>query len=337
MSGIVKNSFAGWGGTIGGANDDTHTRGANADLQVFKTTGSIRTWYKPAGVTMVYIEAIGAGGGGAGGRPGTAGVGGSGGGGGALARQLFPAESLPDTLEVRVAAIGSSGAAGSNGGTGDESYVRGDIYGQTNKVFLYAYGGGGGGRATGDNGAGGGGGGTAQQGGTANVNSAADGGNPTIGGVDYASDNNTLGGRGAKGGPSDTGTPPGCAEYGGGGGAGVHINDMQGGGSSIYGAGGGGGGFTGGGGSGHGGVWGSYSAGGGAEGPEDTQHLDNGVARGYGCGDGGPGQSSNAGVGSYSGAAGVPGGGGGGGSYYNLSYNGAARPGGRGEVRIFSW
>ena len=62
MSGIADGLVFG-GGRTSGANDDTHTKGS-VDYQRFMTTGSDRFWYKPAGVTQVYIEVIGGGGGG---------------------------------------------------------------------------------------------------------------------------------------------------------------------------------------------------------------------------------------------------------------------------------
>ena len=67
MSGIVKDYNELIGGFEGtGGNADTHTKGSGADVQIFTTTGSDRTWVKPAGITTVYVEVIGAGGGGGG-------------------------------------------------------------------------------------------------------------------------------------------------------------------------------------------------------------------------------------------------------------------------------
>ena len=62
MSGIA-DGIVGIGVRTSGANDDTHTKGS-VDYQRFMQTGSDRTWYKPAGVTQVYMEVIGGGGGG---------------------------------------------------------------------------------------------------------------------------------------------------------------------------------------------------------------------------------------------------------------------------------
>ena len=108
MSGIVKNYESLIGGASGG-NADTHTKGSGADIQIFTTTGSNRTWVKPSWVTMVYMEVIGAGGSGATGGSVSNGNGGGGGGGGAFTRQLFPAESVPATLTVVVGAGGTGG------------------------------------------------------------------------------------------------------------------------------------------------------------------------------------------------------------------------------------
>jgi hypothetical protein len=57
MSGIVKyynELIGGFEGT--GGNADTHTKGSGADVQIFTTTGSDRTWVKPAWATTVYME-----------------------------------------------------------------------------------------------------------------------------------------------------------------------------------------------------------------------------------------------------------------------------------------
>ena len=77
MSGIVKNNEALIGGVASTA--DTHTITDTADIQIFTTTGSNRTWAKPSWATTVYIECIGSGGGGGGGRHGDDAGGGGGG------------------------------------------------------------------------------------------------------------------------------------------------------------------------------------------------------------------------------------------------------------------
>lgn len=61
MSGIVKNNLELIGGVASTA--DTHTITDTADIQIFTTTGSNRTWAKPSWANTVYIECIGAGGG----------------------------------------------------------------------------------------------------------------------------------------------------------------------------------------------------------------------------------------------------------------------------------
>ena len=66
MSGIVKhvNSEELLVNYLGNA--DTHTTTDVADVQIFTTTGSSRTWARPSWVNTVYIEVIGSGGGGGG-------------------------------------------------------------------------------------------------------------------------------------------------------------------------------------------------------------------------------------------------------------------------------
>ena len=65
MSGLVKEkNFV--INSPGGSTADTNITRGGVNYQLFTTTGSNRTWKKPPGITMVYIETIGAGGGGAG-------------------------------------------------------------------------------------------------------------------------------------------------------------------------------------------------------------------------------------------------------------------------------
>ena len=124
MSGIVKNYESLIGGASGG-NADTHTKGSGADIQIFTTTGSDRTWVKPAGITTVYMEVIGGGGGGGGISSVTGGAAGAGGGGGgAFARQLFSAESVDNTLTVVVGTQTGTAPEDTNGSNGNESYVK---------------------------------------------------------------------------------------------------------------------------------------------------------------------------------------------------------------------
>lgn len=83
------------------------------DYQPFTSTG---TWTKPAGVTLVHIEVIGAGGGGGGGEgTGVAACGGGGGAGGSRVHYLLSAALLGATEVVTIGAGGTSGAGGSSG------------------------------------------------------------------------------------------------------------------------------------------------------------------------------------------------------------------------------
>ena len=117
------------------------------------TLTSESPWNKPAGVTKVYIEVIGAGGGGGGGHHPTSGDGQcvAGGGGGAFTRGMYPAESLPNTLAITVGTSASAAAVDNNGGAGNLSSVTGagvdTAPGNSGSptFSLYAYGGGGGG------------------------------------------------------------------------------------------------------------------------------------------------------------------------------------------------
>ena len=93
------------------------------NLQIFTQSGF---WYKPQGITMVHIFAVGGGAGGGGGQVYTAGVGGGGGSGGGSAASgkiIFPAKLLPDILYVNVGVGGLGGASISNGSNGTASYV----------------------------------------------------------------------------------------------------------------------------------------------------------------------------------------------------------------------
>ena len=66
MSGIIKNNLVGISApVVSGANaPEVHKKGTAVDIQVFHSNG---VWIPPKGITMVYMEAIGAGGGGGGG------------------------------------------------------------------------------------------------------------------------------------------------------------------------------------------------------------------------------------------------------------------------------
>ena len=74
------------------------------------------TWTKPAGVTWVFIEAIGGGGGGAGAA--FSGQATGGGGGGGYASRLMLASSLGATETVTIGAGGTGGASGDDGANG---------------------------------------------------------------------------------------------------------------------------------------------------------------------------------------------------------------------------
>ena len=312
--------------------------GPNVKYTRFYNTGGDRTgmsdgvWYKPSGITMVYIECIGAGGGG-----GNAYSGGSAAGagaGGAFARQLFPAESLPDSLAVVVGTGGEEGASGSAGGLSKVT----DTSTSPDKIILQAFGGGGGGT------------GSAGESATSGVTGIyKKGGSPWIQNHNqYIGD--AIGGKGASGQFSGGGKK---AEYGGGGGADGGTNSSGGGsegGGSIYGAGGGGGGGDHNGVGGNGGRWGFYISGGAKLIPGNTGALNqgsgggtgaaggNGISRLYGCGDGGGGGEGDDGGGSTGGAGGwggSPGGGGGGGG--GADGAGSGGQGAAGAVRIWAW
>ena len=147
MSGLVKEKNCVIN-SPGSSNADTNITIGGVNYQRFTTTGSTRTWSKPLGVTVVYMEAIGGGGAGAAGAN-ASGRGSGAGGGGAFARQSFPAESLPQTLNVVVAAqvtggVGPSGSGGnptSDGSDGNDTSITDAT---ASRLILRAAGGGGG-------------------------------------------------------------------------------------------------------------------------------------------------------------------------------------------------
>lgn len=203
--------------------------GAMTDRQIFDASG---TWTKPAGATVAFIQAWGAGG--SGGRGGS-GDGGGGGGGGGYTEKWMAVASLSAAVSVTIGAGGASITADdTDGATGGDS---------TFGAYLSAFGGAGGnGDNAGDNGGGGGGGvsgaGGAPSGAAGGLGGALAG---NIGGVSTAAVNNAnpFGG----GGGASAGAGGGGGLYGGGGGGmGSGTNTETAGGASVFGGGGGGGG-----------------------------------------------------------------------------------------------
>ena len=106
-----------------------------ADVQLFTATfqsGSTlswQPWYKPRGISMVYIFGVGAGGGGGDGAAGTitagagAGTGGAGGGSGGQTAILMPAVLVPDILYVAVQAGSPNRTSTGAGPATTASYV----------------------------------------------------------------------------------------------------------------------------------------------------------------------------------------------------------------------
>ena len=109
-------------------------------VQIFTASGM---WYKPRGISMVYIHIVGGGSGGAGGLSGAAGTARNGGGGGAsgnTSRLVVPAALLSESLIVRVGAGGNGGTAGGGagqaGGETSVESVRGNGSINTSRILI---------------------------------------------------------------------------------------------------------------------------------------------------------------------------------------------------------
>ena len=170
MSGLINRSDDNSSGPVGNAVDFQRFTNTSGTASSGKSGGLHNyTWTKPANVTIVYMEVIGAGAGGGGCIANAGAASGAGGGGGAYNWGIYPAANLPASLSVAVGAGGSTADANSAiggrvGGTlygtiGQYSQVSG---GSGSTYFNLKSGGGGGGGSgnTAGGGAGGGGGGT---------------------------------------------------------------------------------------------------------------------------------------------------------------------------------
>ena len=177
MSGLTQQNLAGVSGLV-------------AQRVHFQRITSTATdaWTKPDGVSIVWLEAIGAGGGGSGGGGSNSARSGAGGGGGAYAWACFSAAALPSALDVVIGAGGTNGDGGAGSGAGTSGTAGGatDVNipsGETdeNKIILRAFGGGAGFKGEdGKKPGGGGGGGTGSVGLIGSENTGGFGGDPTV-------------------------------------------------------------------------------------------------------------------------------------------------------------
>lgn len=93
--------------------DLSHIPNSQQDIKIFYANGSAwQTWQKPRKCNYVYIMCIGGGGGGGFGTTTNQSPYSTGGGSGGVARALYNAQQLPDTLYVQVGLGGNSGSPG---------------------------------------------------------------------------------------------------------------------------------------------------------------------------------------------------------------------------------
>jgi len=121
--------------------DTFNTPDNDINNQIFYCTSgttSWQIWQKPNGARFVYFTVLGGGAGGGGGRSGAGSGAGGGGGGGSsnIAKGLYPAAFLPDTLYIQVGNGGAGGTAGVSGSRGGLSYVSISSTTTTNAIIM---------------------------------------------------------------------------------------------------------------------------------------------------------------------------------------------------------